>query len=361
MKITAAITLPLGFTTAHGQLAMQRTADGFGKMLRHQTHRQVTQDSCNLECSVDSDCPMVCSKANGDDTFGTCVVGSSAPTSQLTSPQITSPQQSPQPTVVGSSAPTTQLTSPQLTTSPQQSPQPTSCEECITPKIIPNVCEVDILIDMMETSVIGNHELLPQWTRAAFHDAGTYNQETGEGGANGCLLNFLPMRREPENNFFDLPLNTLMTIKDEFNAHRSTCVDISSADILQFAIFFATTRQKDTPESLVSGTSTANAKRATLRNGFLWGRPDEQDCDTLWVENLPNLNSAEGGPITGRCTAAGAQIKDKMIDRNGFTAGRFVSTSLTFYAISLLTHLISVVCCRGSDCAHRCSYDWIDS
>ena len=304
MKIIAAITLPLGFTTAHGQLAMQRNADGFGKMLRHQMHRQVTQDSCNLECSVDSDCPMVCSKANGDDTFGTCVVGSSAPT--------------------------TQLTSPQLTTSPQQSPQPTSCEECITPKIVPNACEVDILIDMMETSVSGNHELLPQWTRAAFHDAGTYNQETGEGGANGCLLNFLPMRREPENNFFDLPLNTLMTIKDEFNAHRSTCVDISSADILQFAIFFATTRQKDTPESLVSGTSTANAKRATLRNGFLWGRPDEQDCDTLWVENLPNLNSAEGGPITGRCTAAGAQIKDKMIDRNGFTAGRFVSTSLTF-------------------------------
>jgi len=324
MKIIAAIisTLPLGFTAAHGQLAMQRTADGFGKMLRHRAHRQVTQDLCSLECSVDSDCPMVCSKANDED-FGTCVVGSSAPT-----------------------------------------PQPTSCEECITPKIVPNACEVDILIDMMETSVSGNHELLPQWTRAAFHDAGTYNQETGEGGANGCLLNFLPMRREPENNFFDLPLNTLMTIKDEFNSHRSTCVDISSADILQFAIFFATTRQKDTPESLVSATSTANAKRATLRNGFLWGRPDEQDCDTLWVENLPNLNSAEGGPITGRCTAAGAQIKEKMIDRNGFTAGMFVSSalaSLTSRMISLLTHLICVVCCRGSDCTHRRSYDWIDS
>jgi hypothetical protein len=202
---------------------------------------------------------------------------------------------------------------------------------------------VDILIDMMETSVIGNHELLPQWTRAAFHDAGTYNQETGEGGANGCLLNFLPMRREPENNFFDLPLNTLMTIKDEFNAHRSTCVDISSADILQFAIFFATTRQKDTPESLVSGTSTANAKRATLRNGFLWGRPDEQDCDTLWVENLPNLNSAEDGPITGRCTAAGAQIKDKMIDRNGFTAGMFVSTVFDM-SCDFFTHT-SHLCC----------------
>lgn len=299
MKIIAAIvfTLPLGFTAAHGQLTM--IGSGFGKMLRHQTHRQVTQDSCNLECSVDSDCPLICSKANDDDTFGTCVVGSSAP-----------------------------------------SPQPTSCEECITPKSVPNACEVDILIDMMETSVSGNHELLPQWTRAAFHDAGTYNKETDEGGANGCLLNFLPMRREPENNFFDLPLNTLMTIKDEFNSHRSTCVDISSADILQFAIFFATTRQKDTPESLVSGTSTANAKRATLGRNFLWGRPDEQDCDTLWVENLPNLNSAEGGPITGRCTAAGAQIKDKMIDRNGFTAGMFVSTSLTCHMI-----FVSHVCC----------------
>ena len=345
MKIIAAIisTLPLGFTAAHGQLAVQRNADGFGKMLRHQTHRQVTQDLCSLECLVDSDCPMVCSKANDEDTFGTCIVGTSASTPQLTSPQLTS----------------TQPTNPQLT-----SPQPTSCEECITPKIVPNVCEVDILIDMMETSVIGNHELLPQWTRAAFHDAGTYNQETGEGGANGCLLNFLPMRREPENNFFDLPLNTLMTIKDEFNSHRSTCVDISSADILQFAIFFATTRQKDTPESLVSGTSTANAKRATLRNNFLWGRPDEQDCDTLWVENLPNLNSAEGGPITGRCTAAGAQIKDKMIDRNGFTAGNvcfFCLGVFDFLMLSLLTHLISVVCCRGSDCTHWRSYDWIDS
>jgi len=308
MKIIAAIisTLPLGFTAAHGQLAMQRNADGFGKMLRHQAHRQVvTQDLCSLECSVDSDCPMVCSKANDEDTFGTCVVGSSAPT-----------------------------------------PQPTSCEECITPKIVPNACEVDVLIDMMETSVSGNHELLPQWTRAAFHDAGTYNQETGEGGANGCLLNFLPMRREPENNFFDLPLNTLMTIKDEFNSHRSTCVDISSADILQFAIFFATTRQKDTPESLVSGTSTANAKRATLRDGFLWGRPDEQDCDTLWVENLPNLNSAEGGPITGRCTAAGAQIKDKMIDRNGFTAGNvcFFCLGVFDFSYDFFTHT-SHLCC----------------
>lgn len=73
-------------------------------------------------------------------------------------------------------------------------PQPTSCEECTSPSSIPDKCEVDILIDIMETGVLGSHELLPQWTRAAFHDAGTYNQATGEGGANGCLLNHPPMR-----------------------------------------------------------------------------------------------------------------------------------------------------------------------
>ncbi len=53
---------------------------------------------------------------------------------------------------------------------------------------------MDILIDIMETGVLGSHELLSQWTRAAFHDAGTFNRDTGEGGANGCLLNHPPMR-----------------------------------------------------------------------------------------------------------------------------------------------------------------------
>ena len=247
------------------------------------------------------------------------------------------------------------------------SPQPTSCEECTNPSSIPDTCEVDILIDIMETGVLGSHELLSQWTRAAFHDAGTFNQGTGEGGANGCLLNYPPMRYvvssfskknvycpfsyhdlhtltcslEPENNFFDLPLNTLLEIKNTWNAHPSTCIDISSADILQFAIFFATTRQKDFPESLISGASTANAKRETLKTEFLWGRPDEMQCDTMWVENLPGLNSVRGGPIPRRCTLAGGEIKNKMIDRNGFTAGMIMLLDclINTYVRSSLIHL----------------------
>jgi hypothetical protein len=54
---------------------------------------------------------------------------------------------------------------------------------------IPSRCEVDILIDMMEVFVLASPKLLPQWTRAAFHDAGTFDQAVPEGGANGCLLN----------------------------------------------------------------------------------------------------------------------------------------------------------------------------
>jgi len=52
---------------------------------------------------------------------------------------------------------------------------------------------------------------------------------------------------------------------------------------------------------------------------FQWGRPDEQVCDTLWTDNLPAFSV--GGPsIPARCTAAGGEIKEKMMDRNGFTA-----------------------------------------
>ena len=98
---------------------------------------------------------------------------------------------------------------------------------------------------------------------------------------------------------------------------------MSSADILQFAGLFAATRNKNGPEQLTSGTITANAKRATLRNDFLWGRPDETMCDIAWTGNLPGFTTASsGGPIPARCTAAGEEIRIKMMDRNGFTAGK---------------------------------------
>lgn len=130
-------------------------------------------------------------------------------------------------------------------------------------------------------------------------------------------------RLEPENNFLDLPLNTLLDIKLAWQAHPLTCIKVSSADLIQFAGFFVTIRQKDTPESLTSGSVSANAKRMTLKNDFVWGRPDEVNCDVAWTDNLPEFitPSTVGGTIPARCTGAGGEIKSKMMDRNGFTAG----------------------------------------
>lgn len=73
-------------------------------------------------------------------------------------------------------------------------PAPTICE-CDSPSTVPDKCEVEILIDLMELAVLGSHKLLAQWTRAAFHDAGTFDQNVPEGGANGCLMNHPPMRQ----------------------------------------------------------------------------------------------------------------------------------------------------------------------
>ena len=129
-----------------------------------------------------------------------------------------------------------------------------------------------------------------------------------------------------ENLFLDPPLLTLEAIKNSWHVHQKTCIKVSSADILQFAVFFATTRQKHTPESLFSAAPTAIAKRNTLKNDFQWGRPDEVNCQTFWTDNLPGFdtsaNLACSGVIPCRCTAAGNEIKEKMMDRNGFTAGK---------------------------------------
>ena len=68
---------------------------------------------------------------------------------------------------------------------------------------------MNILIDAMEVFVSADPKLSAQFTRAAFHDAGTFDQTMPEGGANGCLLNHLPMRSQSENLGLDAPLNTL--------------------------------------------------------------------------------------------------------------------------------------------------------
>ena len=79
-----------------------------------------------------------------------------------------------------------------------------------------------------------------------------------------------------------------MDIKNQRQNHPLVCVKVSSVDIL-------VSWNKNGPEQLTSGTiTTANAKRATLRNGFLWGHPDETKCDIAWTDNLPGLHCGRG-------------------------------------------------------------------
>lgn len=117
-------------------------------------------------------------------------------------------------------------------------------------------------------------------------------------------------RREPKNNYMNLPLNTLMDVKNTWNKHPLTCIKVSLADIIQFAAFFVTTRQKETPKSLTLGSVSSNAKRAALKNDFVCG-------SSRWSQEQREVLSQ----LSVLCTGAGGEIKTKKMDRNGFTAG----------------------------------------
>lgn len=166
----------------------------------------------------------------------------------------------------------------------------------------------------METAIKRDLKLASQWLRLAFHDAGTFNKATNEGGANGCLINHVPMRDEDENLFLDLPINTLVVIRKNWEQHLMTCIKVSGADMIQFAGFFSSLRQTGASPGLTA------AKRVQLKT-FEWGRPDQTNCQTRWARNLPGFqlgNDHRG--VAFRCLMAGKEIKDKMMDRNGFTA-----------------------------------------
>ena len=191
--------------------------------------------------------------------------------------------------------------------------KPSSSCKCRKPKSVPSQCEVDILIDLMELAVHKDKKLSAQWLRLAFHDAGTFDQENGIGGANGCLVTHKPMRDEKENSFLDLPINTLVVIKRAWEKSPKTCIRTSSADIVQFAGLFGSARQ-------VGGNGMTSKKRNQLK-AFEWGRPDEPDCKTWWTSHLPGfeLGNHDKG-VAVRCKMAGGEIKKKMMDKNGFSA-----------------------------------------
>jgi Peroxidase len=166
----------------------------------------------------------------------------------------------------------------------------------------------------MEQAVGIDFAILPQWLRLSFHDAGTFNQMVPEGGANGCLMNHPPMRTMNENLNLDLALNTLAAVQSLWEGNAGTCLSVSAADMIQFAGWFSVIRQKDVP-------GLTAAKRTELVQRTHWGRPDEKQCQTAWTANLPgfSLGLADPEDIPGRCKFAGGEIKNKMMDRNGFT------------------------------------------
>ena len=76
------------------------------------------------------------------------------------------------------------------------------------------------------------------------------------------------------------PLNHLEAIKNNWHSHPDTCINVSSADMLQFAMFFAVVRQSNMIEPLNLATPNVIAKRNLLKTGFAWGRPDEVRPET---------------------------------------------------------------------------------
>ena len=145
--------------------------------------------TCEIPCETNYDCPRICQ----------------APSPYA--PKTCSVMPNPPPTPGPTSGST---------------PPPTTCE-CTNPSNIPDKCEVDILLEEMDFLVTGNPERLAQLTRAAFHDAGTFDQTVPEGGANGCLLTDMNMRLQPENGNLDDALNSLQ-VSDSHEQRIPLCL-----------------------------------------------------------------------------------------------------------------------------------------
>ena len=137
------------------------------------------------------------------------------------------------------------------------------------------------------------------------------------------------MRLEKENDSLDLALEPLKIIQETWKGRAS------SADLIQFAGFFAVIRQRGKPGLTAS-------KRMELEEIFEWGRADELNCETSWTLNLPGFQLDVDDPtdIPLRCRMAGSEIKNKMMDRNGFTA--FEATALIgAHTIGLTRHVFT--------------------
>ena len=128
------------------------------------------------------------------------------------------------------------------------------------------------------------------------------------------------MLGQSENDFLTNPVEQLDTARDLWERDPNTCIKISSADMIQFGGFYAAVRQSGTP-----GLTTE--KKNKLKT-FEWGRIDlpASSCQSAWTDNLPGFKlDNEQEAIPKRCKDAGKEIKDKMMDRNGFSAREAVA------------------------------------
>jgi hypothetical protein len=107
-------------------------------------------------------------------------------------------------------------------------------------------------------------------------------------------------------------------IKGDWHNHESTCIDVSSSDVLQFAAFFAVVRQSGVPGLTPAKRDILIGNAAAPGNiNFKWGRPDADvaDCDVGLASNLPQFSPSGVLSIVTRCIASGGEIKEKMMNR----------------------------------------------
>jgi hypothetical protein len=180
---------------------------------------------------------------------------------------------------------------------------PKSCP-CSSNSTVPTECEVKLLIKLLDFAVSGEHKLAAQWLRLSFHDAGTFNKAVRKGGANGCLMNHVPMQEKDENAGLHSAIESLKVVRDSWERIPSTCIDISAADIIQFAGHFSAVRQTDVP-------GITDAKVSQLL-ALKWGRIDEDNCQIDWTFNLPGFElNTDSEDVPLRCMMAGKEIKTR--------------------------------------------------
>lgn len=119
--------------------------------------------------------------------------------------------------------------------------------------------------------------------RMAFHDAGSYQTDTDEGGANGSIMHELDFKVNPMHNGLSLCGDVIPLIVED--ARANGCPELTFADTIQIA-----------------GAAAVALKEGPVCH-MLMGRPDKGSADDTWM-------------FPSECDAAETLVKT--FTRNGF-------------------------------------------